>query len=246
MALSREEMLFMVGLCEKTERFDDMLEFIKRVSSLEQDLSKDERDMLNLACKEALNSRRRSWRALCNIEKLEEERENRYLSLIRDYRDRVEKEISKISEDVLILLDVKLIPMAISTNPEAHSSMVKLKADLHRYIAEVTVGEPHARNSERALQGYNESLEVLKDYFPPSHPLRVSIELNKCVVMYEIMEKDEEAVTLANEVLKICKIEMSNLGDEDAAETAILLQLFKDNITLWTTDHALFNDKIKF
>lgn len=244
--MSREEMLFMVGLCEKTERFDDMLEFIRRVASLEQDLSADERDMLNLACKEALSGRRRSWRALCNIEKIEEERENRYISLIRDYRDRVEKEISKISEEILILLDGKLISTAATSGNEAHASMLKLKSDLHRYIAEVTVGEPHTRNSEKALQGYNEAIEALKDLQCPAHPAKVSLQLNKCVVLYEIMERDNEAINLAKEVVQSCILEMANLGDEDEKETSILLQLLKDNITLWTTDQELFNDKIKF
>ena len=239
-ALSRDELIFMSQVCEKAERFDDMMEFMKKVTHMEQELSESERELFSMAFKESVSARRRSWRVLCNLEKVEEDKQNRFLNLIRDYRDRVEKELLKYSEEMLSVLETRLIPSATEINHEAHSYYLKLKGDFYRYIAEVSVGDLYTRSCEKAMLSYEEAVTVLGSRTSPANPSRLSIELNKSVMLYEILSQDEKAVLLAKAVFDEGMKDLDNLGEEDMRESSILLKLMKDNITLWTTDPKLF------
>ena len=66
--MNREECLFMTQISEQTERFDDMLKYIKKVIFLNSNLSQDERNLFSFAAKTAVGSRRATWRALSTIE----------------------------------------------------------------------------------------------------------------------------------------------------------------------------------
>lgn len=68
MSLTREESIFLAKISEQSERFDDMLENMKKVVEAEQELSVDERNLLSVAYKNAVGTRRTSYRALNSIE----------------------------------------------------------------------------------------------------------------------------------------------------------------------------------
>jgi hypothetical protein len=61
------------------------------------------------------------------------------LELIKTYRQKIEKELEDICQDVLNLLDDPLIPN--SKNPEARVFFLKMKGDYYRYLGEFTSGE---------------------------------------------------------------------------------------------------------
>jgi len=71
MSLSREELLYMAKVAEQTERFEDMLDYVKKVVNLGQELNVDERNLLSVAFKNSVGSRRTAWRALSSIEQKE-------------------------------------------------------------------------------------------------------------------------------------------------------------------------------
>jgi len=238
--MSREELILMAQICEKAERFDDMMEFMKKVTQMDQEMSEEERDLLSMAFKEAIGVRRRSWRVVCNIEKKEDENKNRFINLIRDYKDRIEKEVVRIAEEMLTALDSKLIPSSQGVNHEAHQCFLKLKGDFHRYIAEISVGDIYNRSIEKAMQSYDSALDVVTPLYSPAHPARLSLELNRTVMMYEIMNDDERAINYSKSLLTEGLKDLDTLGEDDAAEARIILKLIKDNLTLWTTDPKLF------
>jgi len=68
MSLSRDELLYMAKVSEQTERFEDMLDYVKKVVNLGQELNVDERNLLSVAFKNSVGSRRTAWRALSSIE----------------------------------------------------------------------------------------------------------------------------------------------------------------------------------
>jgi len=53
-----------------------MLDYIKKVVNLGQELSVDERNLLSVAYKNSVGSRRTAWRALSSIESKEESKGN--------------------------------------------------------------------------------------------------------------------------------------------------------------------------
>ena len=66
---TREEHLYMAKITEQTERFEDMLDAMNKVVHANADLTIEERNLLSVAYKNTIGSRRTAWRALSSIEK---------------------------------------------------------------------------------------------------------------------------------------------------------------------------------
>ena len=133
---SREELVYMTKVCEQTDRFEDMKSNIKDIvmNFPETELQVEERNLLSVAYKNSIGSRRTAWRAIHAIEQKEEAKNSKYLSLIQAYRAKIETELNNFCNDILDLLDSHLIKR--STSPEAKVFYLKMKGDYYRYISE--------------------------------------------------------------------------------------------------------------
>jgi 14-3-3 protein epsilon len=79
------------------------------------ELTVDERNLLSVAYKNVVGTRRASWRIISSIEQKEESKgTDKHVSTIRDYRQKIETELEKVCQDVLDVLDESLIPKAES------------------------------------------------------------------------------------------------------------------------------------
>ena len=58
MSLTRDELLYMSRVCEQTERFEDMLVYMKKLVDLKAELNVEERNLLSVAYKNTVGSRR--------------------------------------------------------------------------------------------------------------------------------------------------------------------------------------------
>jgi 14-3-3 protein epsilon len=58
MSISREELVYMSRIAEQTERFEDMLEYMKKVVQFGSELNTEERNLLSVAYKNSVGSRR--------------------------------------------------------------------------------------------------------------------------------------------------------------------------------------------
>jgi len=86
---------------------------MKSVASQDQELSVEERNLLSVAYKNVIGARRASWRIVSSIEQKEESKGNEaQVSLIKEYRAKIEQELAKICDDILSVLDHSLIPSA--------------------------------------------------------------------------------------------------------------------------------------
>ena len=79
------------------------------------ELTVDERNLLSVAYKNVVGTRRASWRIISSIEQKEESKgTDKHVGTIRDYRQKIETELEKVCQDVLNVLDESLIPKAES------------------------------------------------------------------------------------------------------------------------------------
>jgi len=77
------------------------------------ELTVDERNLLSVAYKNVVGTRRASWRIISSIEQKEEAKgTEKHVGIIREYRQKIELELEKVCEDVLNVLDESLIPKA--------------------------------------------------------------------------------------------------------------------------------------
>jgi hypothetical protein len=73
---NREELIYMAKLTEQTERFEDMVSYIKKVVESGTELNVEERNLLSVAYKNSIGGRRTAWRVLSSIENKEEGKVN--------------------------------------------------------------------------------------------------------------------------------------------------------------------------
>lgn len=79
------------------------------------ELTVDERNLLSVAYKNVVGTRRASWRIISSIEQKEESKgSDKHVGTIREYRQKIEAELEKVCQDVLDVLDESLIPKAES------------------------------------------------------------------------------------------------------------------------------------
>ena len=54
----------MARLAEQMERFEDMVDYMKKVIEINKDLKDEERNLLSIAYKNVVGQRRTAWRAI--------------------------------------------------------------------------------------------------------------------------------------------------------------------------------------
>ncbi len=69
---TKEELIYMTKLTEQTERFEDMVAYVKKVVEMGTELNVEERNLLSVAYKNSIGGRRTAWRVLSSIENKEE------------------------------------------------------------------------------------------------------------------------------------------------------------------------------
>jgi len=112
---SRDENVYMAKLAEQGERYDEMVEAMKKVAQMGVELTVEERNLLSVAYKNVIGARRASWRIISSIEQKEENKgTTQHVSRVKDYRGKVEKELSGICNDILEVLDKYLLTSAAS------------------------------------------------------------------------------------------------------------------------------------
>ncbi|MCO5577179.1 hypothetical protein L7F22_032546 [Adiantum nelumboides] len=234
---SREESAYMAKLAEQAERYDEMVEYMERLAkgSSGEELTVEERNLLSVAYKNVIGARRASWRIVSSIEQKEESKANdEHVALIRDYRAKVEGELSNICHNILSLLDSHLIPSAAS--PESKVFYSKMKGDYYRYLAEFKTGAERKEAAENTLLAYKAAQDIATGNLAPTHPIRLGLALNFSVFYYEILNSPERACNMAKQAFDEAIAELDTLGEESYKDSTLIMQLLRDNLTLWTSD----------
>jgi len=231
MAVDKEELVQRAKLAEQAERYDDMAAAMKSVTETGVELSNEERNLLSVAYKNVVGARRSSWRVISSIEQKTEGSERKQ-QMAREYREKVETELREICYEVLNLLDKFLIPKA--SNAESKVFYLKMKGDYYRYLAEVATGEN--RNMEDSQKAYQEAFEISKNKMAPTHPIRLGLALNFSVFYYEILNSPEKACQLAKQAFDEAIAELDTLNEDSYKDSTLIMQLLRDNLTLWTSD----------
>jgi len=230
----RDENVFMARLAENAERYEDMVLYMRRVASMGVDLTLEERNLLSQAYKNAVGARRSAWRAVNQLELREAHRGPAILELIKGYRDKLETELTDKCKDILEVLGKDLVPTA--SEPQGKVFFVKMKADYHRYLAEFASSEDHSKHSQDAHDAYKAASEIALTELPPTHPTRLGLALNFSVFYYEVFSSPEKACVLAKAAFDDAIASMDSLDEDSYKDSATIMQLLRDNLTLWTSD----------
>ncbi|KAM7497998.1 hypothetical protein LguiA_022412 [Lonicera macranthoides] len=231
----RENCVYKAKLAEQAERYDEMVEAMKEVANMDVELTVEERNLLSVGYKNVIGSRRASWRILSSIEQKEESRGNdQNAKRIREYRQKVESELTTICNDIMSVIDEHLIPSAGAG--ESTVFYYKMKGDYYRYLAEFKSGNERKEVADLSMKAYEAATSAAEAELPTTHPIRLGLALNYSVFYYEIMNSPERACHLAKTAFDEAISELDALNEESYKDSTLIMQLLRDNLTLWTSD----------
>jgi len=230
---NKEEEVQRAKLAEQAERYDDMANAMKKVTESNSELTNEERNLLSVAYKNVVGARRSSWRVISSIEQKTEGSERKQ-QMAKEYREKIEKELKDICQEVLTLLDKFLISKA--TTAESKVFYLKMKGDYYRYLAEVATGDERQKVIEESQRAYNDEFDIAKNQMQPTHPIRLGLALNFSVFYYEILNAPDRACHLAKQAFDDAIAELDTLNEDSYKDSTLIMQLLRDNLTLWTSD----------
>eukprot|EP00984_Skeletonema_dohrnii_P024320 scaffold13438_cov66-Skeletonema_dohrnii-CCMP3373.AAC.1 len=236
--MDRDSLVYKAKLAEQAERFDEMVADMKEVARQPQELTVEERNLLSVAYKNVIGSRRASWRVVTSIE---QKGDADKMSIIKDYKVKIENELCDICNDILSIIEESLIPN--STSEEAKVFYYKMKGDYHRYLSEFQQGEVREQSGKSALDAYQSATEVASSDLPPTHPIRLGLALNFSVFYYEILNSPDRACHIAKQAFDDAIAELDTLSEESYKDSTLIMQLLRDNLTLWTSDQEMLPEK---
>ncbi|XP_060605539.1 14-3-3 protein beta/alpha-A-like [Ruditapes philippinarum] len=224
-------------ICEQAERYDDMVkemkELVKGIGKTDTPLDEEERNLLSVAYKNVVGSRRSAWRLLSS--KSQSGTSEKQEAILQKMLQQVEEEVNSLCEDVLKLLDEHLIPNF--ENIQAKIFFLKMKGDYYRYMIEISGEKPNRDDLvKKAENAYKDAFDIAEKELPPSSPIRLGLVLNYSVFFYEIKDCPAEACELAGKQFDAALASMDDIHDTVYKDSTLIMQLLRDNLTLWTTE----------
>ncbi|UJR17505.1 hypothetical protein I4U23_004400 [Adineta vaga] len=237
---NKDEHVELAKLAEQTERYSDMLTAMKQVAQSNSELTIEERNLLSVAYKNVIGSYRVPWRTISSIE-VRYQGSERQQEMVKAYRKKIENELEEICYELLGTLEKHLIPNATTT--EAKVFYLKMKGDYYRYLAEVTIDNDRQRLAAEAKDAYKSAFDMAQEQMVATDPLRLGLALNFSVFYYEITNEPDVACRLAKQAFDDALPELDCINDKHAyRDSAIIMQLLRDNLKLWADNEYDPND----
>jgi len=249
MSESRADLVTKAKLAEQAERYEDMARAMKSVTEMGFPLSIEERNLLSVAYKNVVGAKRSAWRVVTSIEDKAESDKKKLM--VTEYRETIEEELKCICNEVLQLIDKYLDKKDKSEDDSAGDSSwnesqvfyKKMAGDYHRYLAEVAQCDEKEESTKRSREYYMAAHEISSKHLRPTHPISLGLALNYSVFYYEIMNMKEEACKLAKTSFDKAIAELDSLNEDSYKDSTLIMQLLRDNLTLWTSDNKEDDDE---
>jgi len=221
----------LVRVAETAERYEDMCKFVQKLvekkSEKGEDLDVDERNLLSVAYKNVVGSKRASWRTLSGgFDDCDEELLNKYKKIVED-------ELEAICKEVLGLLTDHLCKNVEGNGDETEVFYLKMCGDYYRYLSEFRTESDEIKS--KAEEFYKKAMDVAEANLNETHPTRLGLALNFSVCYYEILKEPEKACDLAKKSFDAAIEKLDTLNDASYKDSTLIMQLLRDNLTLWTS-----------
>lgn len=237
--MSREKEVFLAGLACKAGRFQDMMEHMLVVASFSQELSREERNLLSIACRSNVDSIRSSLNSIhsftdADAPDLERDPPSPATQWFyaAEYRSHLLAELYQTCGTIIATLDNMLIPQA--SMAESRVFYQTMKADNHRYSVDFLDGVAREQTIRWARLAYEEAWDLAQNSMLVTHPIRLSVALNYSVFMYELLEQRNDAYTMAREARRLAVDALGCVAEASRPDAEQLLLRLEANLDRWS------------
>ncbi|KAF8565063.1 hypothetical protein P879_09420 [Paragonimus westermani] len=214
--------------------FLEMVNHLGKLVKLGVELTPQEMNLFSLAYKNLIGPKRKALRVITAAVEKGEDEGSKYVEYDKIFQKQIESEVRQISHSLIGLTETNLIKR--DTPVESKAFYLKLRADYFRYLAEFEDGNDKNDAAEYSLAAYKEAYDLACSALQPTHPIRLGIALNFAVFYYEIIHSADRACKLAKQAFDDAIAELDNISGESYKDSTLIMQLLRDNLTLWITD----------
>jgi 14-3-3 protein epsilon len=159
-----------------------------------QDVTSDERNLLSVAFKNLISSKRAACRTIAAIE--QNPKYSKFSEALANYKTGIENQLTGDCERIIEMINEKVLNKGCDGEPKAF--FVKMVGDYYRYISENARGTKLEEVKQKALVAYQDANEIP---LPPCNPIKLGLALNFSVFHYEVMKNHKAACELADQAL---------------------------------------------
>jgi hypothetical protein len=231
-----EQNIFLARVAEQAERFEDMVEYLALVLDAKgADVSSDERNLLSVAFKNLISSKRAACRTIAAIE--QNPKYAKFSGALAEYKQGIETHLTADCDSIINMIQTKVLDKGCVDEPKAF--FVKMVGDYYRYISENAKGDALEKVKQNALKAYSEANEIS---LPPCNPIKLGLALNFSVFHYEVMKNHKAACELADAALAEALDKIDELQEDDFRDAKSIIELLKENLTLWKEEEEGADD----
>jgi len=189
-------------------------------------VTSDERNLLSVAFKNLISSKRAACRTIVAIE--QNPKYAKFNEALSSYKGTIESKLRDDCQRIVDLIEKNVLEK--TCDGEAKAFFVKMVGDYYRYMAENAKGEQLEGVKQKALQAYTEANQIA---LPPCNPIKLGLALNFSVFHYEAMKNHKAACELADQTLQDALDKIDELEEDDFRDAKSIIELLKENLTLW-------------
>ncbi|XP_062521050.1 14-3-3-like protein [Corticium candelabrum] len=228
-----ETFIEVAKLAEQAERYDDMVSAMNGVVQMKgkgDELSREERDLLSVAYKNAVGARRASWKV---VDMLITRKYGRDSEVAMDYWEEIATEIMEICKGMLALLEENLIPGC--QQAESTIFYLKMKGDYYRYWAETSTDECDIKDYalEQSEKAYWIAFAAANYDLLPTDPTRLGLALNFSIFYYDVLHNQENAYNVAERAFCDAVEELGSLDEKSYKDSTLIIRILRDYMIEW-------------
>ena len=226
--MSLEESIFMARVAEQAERFDDMVNYlIQVVKNKSDDFTTEERNLLSVGFKNQIGSKRTAIRTISAIE--QNPKYSKFNAALLEYKGKIEDQLMADCQKIIDMINANVLNSG-NCNDEAKAFFVKMVGDYYRYIAENAKDAVLEDVKAKAKKAYEDANAI---DLPACNPIKLGLALNFSVFNYEVLKDHAKACELADGALQQALDKIDELEEDDFRDAKSIIELLKENLTLW-------------
>merc|ERR1711934_665215 len=224
---STEENIFLARVAEQAERFEDMVDFLDEVLAVKGgSVNPDERNLLSVAFKNLISSKRAACRTISAIE--QNPKYAKFNAALLTYKTSIETQLQNDCQKIIDMINNRVLQGECAD--EAKAFFVKMVGDYYRYIAENAKDAKLEEVKQKAKAAYEEANAI---DLAACNPIKLGLALNFSVFNYEVLKDHAKACELADNALQQALDKIDELEEDDFRDAKSIIELLKENLTLW-------------
>jgi len=185
-----------------------------------------EKEACQDVCADRISSKRAACRTISAIE--QNPKYAKFNTALIDYKTQIETQLAADCQKIIDMINNRVLSTDCAA--EAKAFFVKMVGDYYRYIAENAKDSKLEEVKNKAKTAYEEANAI---ELAPCNPIKLGLALNFSVFNYEVLKDHSKACELADQALQQALDKIDELEEDDFRDAKSIIELLKENLTLW-------------